>query len=197
MDNARIKWTDDLVRQKVFEVVSGLELKRMPSKNECDNYFQNYALSNVITKKFGWYKLADTLKLSIKNSETTYGKKQELIAFNQLIERGYTVERMPQNYSYDLLVNSCIKVDVKISRLYNGKFSFYSFNLEKRFSTCDIYMLYYKRDDDDEAKLLILPSKFVPYNTQISVGEISSKYHKFLNRWDYIEQYADFLKSVV
>lgn len=87
----------------------------------------------------GWYDLADQLGLPIKESETYFGKRQETVAQEQLITMGYEVRRMPQNFPYDLLVNDCLKVDVKASQLYRGPHgNFYTFNTEKPFCTCDI-----------------------------------------------------------
>lgn len=43
----------------------------------------------------------------------------------------------------------------------------------------------------------IVPSRFVIKNTQISMGEHSSKYHKFKGRWDYIVSYSAYLNSLL
>ena len=192
-----VRWTDELISERVLEVVHALELERMPSSKECENYFRNSALTSAISKRMGWYALAKKMGLPIKDSETYFGKRQEESAKEQLISRGFEVRRMSQNFPYDLLVNDCVKVDVKASRLYqsaNG--SFYSFNLEKPFCTCDIYMLYMANDDKTEKGVLIIPSKFVATNTQISVGETKSKYHRFLDRWDYLEEYSLFFEGI-
>jgi hypothetical protein len=191
------KWTDDLIKEKVLEVVAALELERMPSRKECEMHFQDGGLVNAISKRCGFYKLANQLGLPIKESETYFGKKQEAVAQEQLISMGYEVRRMSQNFPYDLLVNDCLKVDVKASNLYSGvKGNFYAFNLEKPFCTCDIYMLYLLNNDKTEKDVLIVPSVFVATNTQISVGEITSKYYKYSQRWDYIASYSEFLASV-
>jgi len=191
------RWNEELIKEKVLEVVSALELKRMPSQKECENYFKNCALTNAISRRMGWYVLAQEMGLPIKDSETYFGKKHEQIAQEQLISRGFEVRRMPTNFPYDLLVNDCVKVDVKASKLYKGEHgNFYSFNLEKPFCTCDIYMLYLVGDDGSEKDLLIVPSKFVATNTQIGVGEKTSKYHYYSGKWEYIGQYCNFLDSV-
>lgn len=105
---------------------------------------------------------------------------------------------MPQNYPYDLLVNDSVKIDVKASKLYHGKGgNFYSFNLEKPYCTCDLYVLRLINDDGIEEDTLVIPSAHVATNTQISVGESKSKYKKYSNRWDYISQYCGFVESVV
>jgi len=74
--------------------------------------------------------------------------------------------------------------------------NFYSFNLEKPYTTCDIYILHLVDDSGNVAKTLVVPSKFVSTQSQISVGEKHSKYDAYADRWDYIEAYLQFLSSV-
>lgn len=192
-----IRWTDDLIKEKVLEVKNALGLDRMPSRKECSAYFHNEALSNAITRRYTWYELAGKLGLKVKESETYFGKNQESLACERLTALGYSVRRMSQNFPYDLLVNDCVKIDVKASHLYHGKFgNFYSFNLEKPFATCDIYLLFTLDESNAETGTFIVPSKFVIANNQISMGEKSSRYHRFRDRWDYINAASEFWESV-
>jgi hypothetical protein len=192
------RWTPELIKEKIFEVVDALGLDRMPSQKECSDYFHNGALASAISRRGGWYTLASELGLPIKNSETYFGKRHEQIAQEQLISFGYEVRRMPQNFPYDLLVNDCVKVDVKASRLYRGvNGNFYTFGIEKPYCTCDIYILYLVNDDQSIKDALIIPSKFVFANKQISVGEMNSKYYKYSQNWGYIQSFCSFLDDVV
>ena len=192
-----MKWTKELVIEKIKEVMQELDVDRMPSKKECDDYFGDFALTNVITKRFGWYNLADELGLQIKKSETQTGKTIERVVSDMLVERGFSVDRMPQNFPYDILVNGCVKVDVKASHLYHGSHgNFYTFNLEKPFATCDVYILCELDDEDNVSKVMVVPSKFVIDNKQISVGETTSKYHSFTGRWGYISDMVSFFSEM-
>lgn len=191
-------WSEELIREKILEVVSGLELDRMPSRKEVEFFCKNGSLSNAISRNGGWYHWAEKLCFDVKESETWLGKRHEKEIQEVLISLGYETARMSQNFPYDLLVDGCIKIDVKASKLYRGVAgSFYSVNLEKAYSTCDIYIIRLLSDDGKAEKTLVLPSKFVAAQTQISIGEKSSKYYRFLDRWDYIESYSSFLESVV
>ena len=100
---------------------------------------------------------------------------------------------MSIKHPYDLLVDKNIKFDVKAANKYvNGEgHSYYSFNLEKRNPTCDIYILLCI----DTERIFIIPSKFL-HQTQISMSD-NSKYSIYENRWDYIEQYSNFYKTVI
>lgn len=191
------KWTEDSIKEGVLKVVSDLELDRMPSRKEVESFYGDSALTGAVSKRIGWYNLAHQLGLSIKDSETYFGKKQEQLVREELISMGYEVRRMPQNFPYDLLVNDCVKVDVKSSRLYRGKSgNFYSFNLEKPFCTCDIYVMRLINEDGSVKESLIIPSKNIPTNTQVSVGESASKYYQYRDKWEYINDYCAFMESI-
>ena len=101
------KWTEDSIKEGVLKVVSDLELDRMPSRKEVESFYGDSALTGAVSKRIGWYNLAHQLGLSIKDSETYFGKKQEQLVREELISMGYEVRRMPQNFPYDLLVNDC------------------------------------------------------------------------------------------
>jgi hypothetical protein len=193
-----IRWSDQLIKEKVLEVKAALNLDRMPSKSECDAHFGNYALSNVISKKKGWYNLAAELNLQIKKSDTLLGKQFEKKAKEILENKGFKVRQMSQNFPYDLLVDDCVKIDVKESRLYKGKTGeFYSFNLEKNFATCDVFLLVALNDNDSINRIMVVPSKAVFNNNQISVGKFISKYDKFIDKWEYISNLSAFWSGVV
>lgn len=192
-----IKWTEESIENALMKVVRDLELDRMPSCKEVEKYYGNCCLTNAISKRIGWYALAERLGLPIKESETYFGKRQEKSVQEEIIARGHEVRKMPQNFPYDLLVDDCIKIDVKASRLFRGCHGiFFAFNLEKPFCTCDICVLRLLEDNSDLIGTLIVPSKDVPTNTRISVGEKHSKYYKYRDRWDYIEEYSRFFESV-
>lgn len=190
------KWTDELIRKKVLEAKEALSLDRMPSRKECIQYFHDESLVNAISRRTGWYKLAEELGLKVKDSETYFGKSQEANAADILVSMGFLVRKMPQNFPYDLLVDNCVKVDVKASHIYHGQNgNFYTFNLEKQFATCDVYVLF-ALDDHGGQRIFVVPSKFVVSQNQISMGVLKSKYHKFENKWDFISALSDFWSDV-
>ena len=99
---------------------------------------------------------------------------------------------MPTNFPYDLLVNDCVKIDVKASKLYNGKQgSFYSYRMGKPFATCDFYLLFAINNDMAE-RIMVVPSNHVITNHQISVGEHDSIYHKYIDKWELISSLSEF-----
>lgn len=197
-ENQRTFWNDKLIKQDIMQVVNTLKLNRMPTRKEISAFFKNDKLTNAISKRKGYYAYAKELSLSIKESETTFGKSYEAIACEYLINKDYECKRMPQNYPYDLLINDCVKIDVKVSKLYKGAYGdFYSFNLEKAHAVCDIYILYLLKDSINEIKdILIIPSHIVSNNTQISVGKEKSKYYEYSQSWNCIDKYIEFYSTL-
>lgn len=192
------RWTDQDIKQAVQTVIDSCGLDRMPSRKECVDFYSSSSLANAVSRRYGgWYGLAKELGLPVKKSDTYLGKIHEGVASDMLTARGFAVERMPQNFPYDLLVDDAVKIDVKASRLYRGKLgSFYTYNLEKRYATCDVYILFALDDESNVVDTYIVPSKFVIRNKQISIGEHNSKYHKFKDRWDYITDISRYIESL-
>lgn len=191
------RWTDDKIKSEILNVKNALCIDRMPTRSECIKVLGNSSLTNAVAKRYGWYELAKTMGLEIKDSETTTGKRIEEQVCKMLKHRGHRVKRMSQNFPYDLLVENCVKVDVKGSRLYRGKLGdFYTFNLEKNCATCDFYILVLLDDDCNILQTLVVPSCHVMFNTQISVGAKNSKYYIYTDKWELIREASDFWESV-
>lgn len=189
-------WTDEDIRNEVLAVMNTLGLSRLPTKKECDLATGNMALSNVVSKRCGWYNLAKELGLEIKQSETTTGKFGESIAANLLSEKGFLVQRMSQNHPFDLLINGIAKIDVKTSRLYRGRNGdFYAFNLGKKYHSCDFFLLLELDDNDNPLKSMIVPARDVMEINQISCGVTNSIYDKYIDCFFYIDELLDFWKG--
>ncbi len=192
-----IKWTREKVKEYILEVVKFYNLNRMPSRNELNEYYKDCRLTSRISKeKGGYYLLAKELKLPMKKSDTNTGKTYEYKIKELLEKMNYKVDKMAQNYPYDLLINDSVKIDVKVSRLYRHKdgFGFYSYNLEKKHPRCDIYILVTVNENKQE--IYVVPSVFVANNTQISIGEYESKYSQYKDKYIYIDNFIDFFKSL-
>lgn len=184
-------WTQDKILLYVKACMSATGLTRMPSRSELSEYYGNDKLTNAI-RRFpgGYYKIAEILNVKMKESETQFGKYGEDLATKLLEEHGFAVERMSTRYAYDLYVNGSVKVDVKTARLSktSGTAFYYSFNLEKRFPTCDIYFLIARNEDGES--IYIVPASI--NQTQIGIGEKKTKYIKYQDRYDII---ADMSKA--
>lgn len=187
-----IKWSDTKIKEEIYKIMKTLNINRMPSCNEIKIVTKETSLCNAIMRNGGVKKWANILNLSLSECNTRTGQDAEYKIKSILENKGFKVDKMQLKHPYDLLVNDNIKIDVKISNKYKSDkgWNSYCFNLEKKYPTCDLYIL----NCNDDNKILIIPSKFLK-QTQVCITDKESKYDKFINRWDYIRYYDDFYKS--
>ncbi|NFI56998.1 hypothetical protein FDA48_11700 [Clostridium botulinum] len=188
------QWTSELIKKEIIKVMNALDINRMPSSVEIKRITGNSKLINAIRRNNGFNYWASKLGLLQSKCETRTGFASEIKVKKILEDKGYKVEKMTTKHPYDLLVNDSVKIDVKSSNKYlsSAGWNSYSFNLEKINPTCDIYIIYCIQDE----KLLIIPSKFLK-QTQLCITDKTSKYDIYKDRWDYIEQYNSFYKTVI
>lgn len=193
----KLRWTDEAVAEGIMTCVKGLHLNRMPSKSEIESFFNNYCLANAITKsRIGFRGWAKRLALDIKESETAMGQDYEVIASTVLANKGFDVERMTTKESFDFLVSGSVRLDVKVGSRWHvdGGAQANSFGINKRFATCDIYMLFALDDNNQIERTLIVPS-FLVRSSTVTIGKNSS-YNIWNERYDIISRYADFFSGV-
>lgn len=192
----RTQWNDDKVKEEILEVKKVLNLKRMPTRKEIETVTGNNSLTSRISRTKGYYGWAKELNLNVKESETTFGKKYEYIVKDFLEELGYNVEKMPQNYSFDLLINNFVKIDVKVAKPYTSLDNsiWHTFNLYKKYAYCDIYIALCLDNNENIEKMLIIPSSKCQIK-QLSVGK-KSKYDIYDYQLKYIDNYINFYNSL-
>ncbi|TDT63401.1 hypothetical protein [Fonticella tunisiensis] len=191
-----IKWTEEKIEQEIRKVMAALHIYRMPSRSEIKSVLKDNALCNKISRTGGFKYWADRLGLDMKESDTKTGKRYEVEAANMLRARGYEVEQMSIKHPYDLLVNGKIKIDVKVGRPYmlRGESRVHTFRTEKRHATCDLYLIFALDEHEEIERIFIIPGYELKVVT-MCIGR-DSKYNKFIGRWDLIEQYDRFYKSL-
>ena len=191
-----IQWTEQMIIDEIKKVMKALDISRMPSRTEIAKVTGNQALGNKISRNGGYRHWAKRLGLELKASETKTGNDYEFKMLDLLKNKGYKTEKMTTKHPYDLLINDNVKVDVKVSHYYcQDNFKYHTFNLDKPYHNCDIFILVGLDDADNIEKLLIVPSKFVMGLKQISIG-VNSKYDKFANKFDYIDKYINFYEEL-
>lgn len=192
------KWTEELVITSIWNVINTLNIERMPTRAEIKLVMGDDSLNGKISKTGGFKMWAEKLDLKLKESETSFGNEYEFIVKEILEELGYEVEKMTTKHSYDLLVNDNIKIDVKASRYYHSKENdckYHTFNLEKKYHNCDIFICIGLSENEEIEKLLIIPSKYLMGKKQLSVG-VNSMYDRFDKAFEYINKYVDFYNSI-
>jgi maleate cis-trans isomerase len=192
-----IRWTDELVKEEIYKIMKALNIKRMPSRSEMKSVRKDDALSNKIAKTGGFRHWAKKLNLTLKECETNIGQDYEKLVKVMIQEKGYEVKSMTTKHPYDLLVNQNIKIDVKVARPYVSKINskYHTFNLEKKYPTCDIYVFVCLDEEEYIERILIIPSKYLR-QTQLSIGK-ESIYNKYLDKWGYIDKYKEFYDEAI
>lgn len=184
-------WTDEKIQEEIRSVMEALNLKRMPSRSEIDDYCGDSKLTNAIGKNGGHYNFALRMGIDTKESETKIGDFFERYALAELTEKGYEVERMSLKHPYDILVNGHVKIDVKCSTAYmmHGISIVNTVGLSKDRATCDLYLIYLLDTGGHIDRTLIIPGHEVKMK-YLNIGK-SSKYNKYIDRWDLIDIYDE------
>ena len=189
------KWSKGEIIKEIRLVMKTLNIERMPSNSECFKATKNYGLGNKISRTGGFYEWDNKLNLETKDSGTKKGLKAEngvIKLINQYTGLNAIVTQIKA--PYDILINKKVKIEVKYS---NGYFSnrgnFYSANLYNGLQKADILIFICKNEKIGD-KNLIIPSHHLQGLKQLSIGKIS-KYDKYIDKWDYIIKFNDFLSS--
>lgn len=185
-----IEWNDTLIKENILFVMEQLGINRMPSCSEIKSVFEDSKLANAIKRHGGYKYWSDKLHLPMKESETKTGKQYETYIYDLLIDRGFNPKRMTTKYEFDILVNDKCRIDVKSSSLHTHKdgYEYYSYRLGKNTKNTDIFICVMENNLTD---IYIIPKEFIGEQTQISMGINSAKYHKFINKWDLINNYMN------
>lgn len=196
--NSRNCWSQERIEKEVLYMVQKTKQNTFPTHTEMFDFFGDYKLSNAIRRNGGTKYWADKLGMECKQCESKFGTSfEERFIEDVLRELDFRSEMCKVRYPYDVLVEDVAKVDVKCSnRIQAHGFQLYTSNLEKDFQTCDFYVIYCLNENKID-KIYILPSFVMSGKTQFSVGINSSKYDVFLNRWDLIKDFVEFVKGSV
>ena len=164
------RWTEDEAEEEINSVKNILGIDRMPTSSEISLVTGSSSLNNKISKSGGFRAWAKRLNLNVKNSETSIGHKYEFEIKEILEKLDYQVQKMTTKHPYDLLINDNVKIDVKVSRCCNNNgFKFYSFNLERKYHNCDIFICVTLDDNELIDKILVIPSKYLMDRKQLSI----------------------------
>ncbi|PAE27891.1 hypothetical protein CHI07_16980 [Paenibacillus sp. 7884-2] len=194
MKNRAKKWTNDLIEKEINDSMNVLCITRMPTASELMSIGRN-DLHCAISKGLTYREWANKLEISMKESETTRGQRYERLIEEMIVNKGHEVESMTTKHPFDLLVNGNVKVDVKMGVAHNHFGSrAHTFRPSSKYSTCDIYVCQAIDEKGVTEKVFVIPSKFAQVET-LNIG-MNSKYNKFIDRWDFIEEYTKFYDSV-
>lgn len=184
-----------------MRVTDLLGLDTFPTHSEIENFYGNKALTNKISKSGGTKYWAKKVDLPIKNCESEFGDFYEKYSIADILKNtGLNSYQNKVGYPYDITVNKHIKVDVKASSVAenNKGYKYNTFNLEKEEPTCDIFILYCLNEKDIIHKTLVIPSCKLYNQTQLGTSVYgSSKWDKYINKWDIFNIFNDFYSSIL
>lgn len=190
-------WTDSEMVEGILEVMNHYGIERMPTHKEINDFYGNSGLTNRITKTGGSFKWAVRLGFEMKCSDTSFGCEFENKVQEILTSKQFSCEMTGTRHPYDILVDGCVKVDVKAAKRSKVRGSdVFSFRLAKPQQTCDIYIAVCLSDDEEIEKIYIIPSHLLSGNTQLCIGTGHSKYDKYIDRWEIVEEFADFFRKI-
>jgi len=190
-----IQWDENLIKNKIYEVMRVLDIDRMPSASETELIMRDHSLSNKIAKTGGFTKWANKLGLQIKESQTQLGCRFEDKASELIENKGYTVEKMSVKYPFDLLINGTIRIDVKSAKAYLVHGSrVHTVGINKKYATCDLYLIFALDEDENIERTFIIPGCDLKV-TSMNFGK-DSIYNIYLDRWDLIKKYDNFYNNL-
>lgn len=193
------KWKDGEVEEAIMNIVKTLKLDHFPTKKEMIDFYGDRALSNKVSKGGGSRYYAELLNLKLVSCESEFGNFYEEFAIDDIAQNtGLRSIHTDIRYPYDILTDGNIKVDVKSSKKIKRKntaFPYYSFNLEKREPTCDLFIFYCLDDECEIERTVIIPSCILSGKTQVGMGGLS-KWDAYKDKWDYFKMYDEFYKTV-
>lgn len=189
------KWNNEKIENEIKAMLEDTKIKYFPAKNEIDEYYGDTCLSNAIAKTYGFRGWSEIFNLPRKDSSVKLGNAWEYRIMDYLISKGYDIEKMSYKHPYDLLINEYIKVDVKVSKLFNADSPYHSFDLGSSNHNCDIFILITLDEDENPERVLIIPSSDLMGQKQVAIGK-NSKYNKYNYRYEVIDKYDKFYKRL-
>lgn len=192
------KWTDEKIFNAVMQVVNTTGQTHFPTHRELNEFYGDSSLSKILSRHGGIRRWSDICNLPpAKCSNTKFGDKYELQAIKDIKqETGLQSVLAPVRFPYDVYTDNAVKIDIKAATPLKGRnFDVWSFNLEKKMPTCDIFIFYCITSKLEVAKRVIIPSNVVAGTKQVGIGTLS-KYDNYIERWDLIVEYSDFMLKI-
>lgn len=190
-----MKWTDEDIMLNISSIANQFEPIRMPTNSEVIRMSGGYALANAIQKHGGYEYWAKRMGLKQMKSETKIGIEYERKVADILLKAGHEVEETSIKHPYDLLVDGCVKVDVKVANtaLVRG-YPAHSYRIAKPQQTCDFYICC---ECDGNEDMYVIPAHMCKGQKQIVMGTNSDKYSLYKSAFYLIDDTVKYFASLV
>ena len=200
-NGVRIDWNTDNIEKALRYMVEQTGQKTLPTHAETKKFYGNYKLSNAMRRNGGPRYWGERMNLEFKDCESIKGEQFEDYFVAEMLEKGFDAERVNYDeprFPFDVLINGCVKVDVKVARVFGSeKQGYYSFNLEHKKHSCDFFVCYcLDSSGENIVKTYIIPASIMDGKSQLGVGLSQSKYDAYIGRYDLIGQTCEFYDSL-
>lgn len=187
------KWTEVTIATEIMKLANQFDPPRMPSNSETVEMYGSCGLSNAISKNGGYRYWAKKLGLEHAYSETKVGVQGEAFIADELRSMGFDVQTTSARFPYDLLIDGCVKVDVKSANTsYIRGCPIHAFRLAKRQQTCDIYIFY----EIDTGAVYVVPAHIIHGQVQVEMGLDSKMYRPYKDAYALITELSNAYKSM-
>ena len=193
MSSTFAKWTENTIAREILNIANQFDPPKMPTLKETREMYENSGLACAISKTGGFEYWANKLGLPQGYSETKVGAQAEKEIAAELKDRGYSVELTSTKHPYDVLVDGCVKIDVKAANttMIRGC-PVHAYRLAKRQHTCDFYIF---REIDGGATYIV-PAHLCNGQVQVEMGIGSKKYEPYKEAWDLIGKASRFYRGM-
>lgn len=194
-----IKWDEKKITEEILKMVKECKMDTFPTHSEMKSYFGNSKLICAVSKHGGTKYFSKITGLKTKDCESKFGDLFEFFCMKQIEEKlKLRCEKTKPRFPYDILVERAVKIDVKACREFKnyGKSSYYTFNLEKKEQSCDIFVFYCLDNESKIKKTLVIPSFVLSGKSQLSIGK-KSVYDDYQDKWHFIKDYFCFIKNAI
>ena len=182
-------WTEQMIVDEIQAAIRAMNIDRMPSRSEIELLYGDTSLTNKICKTGGFYFWAKRLGLEIKTSDTKCGYEVENMIAKMIESMGHECTLTSNRHPYDILVDKCVKVDVKAARKTKAReYDVFSFRIAKMQQTCDVYIAVCLGDQSSIEKIYVIPAHIMTGKKQLCVGVQHSKYDSYIDRWDLLDK---------
>jgi hypothetical protein len=166
------KWDNELLENALAPMVS--DLGRFPTLGEMRDMGRN-DMACQVTKRGGSLFWAEKMKTSITESDTVKGWRGEEKVTKWLFSLGLDPQRQSTQCPFDILVNGCLRIDVKTASFAKyGPSSGWFYRMGKRVP-CDVVVCYRTDKDDFYAfPLWLVPST----NLTITPSGVAHTYYR-------------------
>ena len=200
-NGVRIDWNKDNIEKALRYMVEQTGQKTLPTHAETKKFYGNYKLSNAMRRNGGTRYWGERMNLEFKDCDSRKGEQFEDYFVAEMLEKGFDAERVNYDeprFPFDVLINGCVKVDVKVARVFGSdKQGYYSFNLEHKKHSCDFFVCYcLDSSGENIVKTYIIPASIMDGKSQLGVGLSQSKYDAYIGRYDLIGQTCEFYDSL-